>query len=100
MKNIMLFIGLSFLARITLAQSPNDVLNLLIANKTISEAQADSLRAEATIKQRLAEANKKNFWINAGRQMQMNGYIQFRYQNLDEASKIDGFDIRRARLDL
>ena len=33
------------------AQNTNDILNLLVANRTISEEQADSMRAEAAIKQ-------------------------------------------------
>jgi phosphate-selective porin OprO and OprP len=82
------------------AQSTNDVLNVLIANGTISQQQADSVRAEAAIKQQEADAAKKSFFVNAARQMQLSGYTQFRYQILDEPGKKDGFDIRRARLDL
>lgn len=82
------------------SQSTNDILNLLIANKNITQEQADSIRAEAAIKQQEADANKKNFLVNASKQIQLSGYAQVRYQNLDEMGKIDGFDIRRARIDL
>ncbi|NVO11933.1 MAG: hypothetical protein HXX16_18390 [Bacteroidales bacterium] len=82
------------------AQSTNDILNLLIANKNITQEQADSIRAEAAIKQQETDANKKSFLVNASKQVQLSGYAQVRYQNLDEAGKIDGFDIRRARIDI
>mgnify|MGYP001239244778 CR=1 FL=1 len=82
------------------AQSTNDILNLLIANKTITQEQADSIRAEAAIKQQDVETSKKSFFVTAAKQIQLSGYVQMRYQNLDEKGKIDGFDLRRARLDL
>ncbi len=82
------------------SQSTNDILNLLIAVHNISQEQADSIRAEAAIKQQETDANKKSFLVNASKQIQLSGYAQVRYQNLDEMGKIDGFDIRRARIDL
>jgi phosphate-selective porin OprO and OprP len=82
------------------SQSTNDVLNLLVSNKTINQLQADSVRAEAALQQQQAEASRKSFFINASRQMQLAGYLQLRYQAFDEPTKRDGFDIRRARLDL
>lgn len=82
------------------AQSTNDILNLLIQNKTITQQQADSIRAEAAIKQQDADANKKSFQVTSSKPLQLSGFAQVRYQNLDEKDKIDGFDIRRARLDL
>ncbi len=81
-------------------QSTDDVLNLLISNHTITQESADSLRADAAIKQQDAAANKKSFFVNAARQIQISGYTQIRYQALDEPGKKDGFDIRRARLDV
>jgi phosphate-selective porin OprO and OprP len=96
-----LFVVLLFImAGKAYSQSTNDILNLLIANKTLTQEQADSLRAEAAIKQQDADANKKTFLLNAARQMSLSGYTQVRYQGLDERGKKDGFDIRRARLDL
>jgi len=82
------------------SQTTNDILNLLIENKTLTQQQADSLRAEAAIKQQDADASKKSFLVSAARQIQITGYSQIRYQILDEAGKKDGFDIRRARLDV
>lgn len=81
-------------------QSTNDILNMLIANKTITQEQADSLRADAAIKQQETDAAKKSFLVSAARQIQISGYTQIRYQALDEKKKNDGFDVRRARMDL
>jgi phosphate-selective porin len=72
----------------------------LISNKSVTQEQADSIRADAAIKQQETEAVRKSFWLSAARQMQLTGYTQIRYQNLDEPNKNNGFDIRRARLDL
>ena len=101
MKKQLLVIVFCFIFNLfTVAQSTNDILNLLIANKTITQEQADSIRAEAAIKQQDVESNKKSFFVTAAKQIQLSGYVQMRYQNLDEKGKIDGFDIRRARLEL
>ena len=82
------------------SQSTNDVLNLLISNKTISQSQADSIRAEAALSQQQADASKKSFFITAARQMQLTGYTQVRFQAFQESGKHSSFDIRRARVDL
>jgi phosphate-selective porin OprO and OprP len=85
---------------IVFGQSTNDILNLLIANKTLTQQQADSLRAEAAIKQQETDANKKIFPVNASRFIQLSGYTQLRYVQMEEKGKRSGFDIRRARLDI
>lgn len=101
MKKVLTIIILGcFTISFTKAQSTNDILNLLIQNKTITQQQADSIRAEAAIKQQDADANKKSFQVTSSKPLQLSGFAQVRYQNLDEKDKIDGFDIRRARLDL
>jgi phosphate-selective porin OprO and OprP len=99
MKTILTFI-LIIQCSLVLGQSSNDILNVLIANKTITQQQADSLRAEAAIKQQETESNKKTFGVSASRLIQISAYTQIRYQQLEEKGKKDGFDIRRARLDL
>jgi phosphate-selective porin len=82
------------------SQSANDILNLLISNKTISQSKVDSIRAEAALGQQQADASRKSFFITAARQMQLTGYTQIRYQTFQESGKHNGFDIRRARIDL
>jgi phosphate-selective porin OprO and OprP len=82
------------------AQTTNDILNLLVQNKTINQIQADSLRAEAALIQQQSDAARKSFFLTASKPIQLSGYIQVRNQFFDEKAKRDGFDIRRARLDL
>jgi phosphate-selective porin OprO/OprP len=82
------------------SQSSNDILNLLISNKTISQAQVDSIRAEAALLQQQTDAARKLFLVTAARQIQFSGYSQIRFQSFQETGKKDGFDIRRTRLDL
>ena len=91
---LLLFVAESF------SQSTNDILNLLISNKTITQAQADSIRAEAAVLQQQTDASRKSFFITAARQMQLTGYSQVRFQAFQDKGKHNGFDIRRARIDL
>ena len=59
-----IFIAVSMLfAWNSFAQSTNDILNLLIENKTITQLQADSIRAEAAIKQQEENEKKKSFFV-------------------------------------
>lgn len=69
------------------SQSSNDILNLLVSNKTISQVQADSVRAEAALLQQQADASRKSFFVTVARQMQLTGYSQIRYQLLEEAGR-------------
>jgi hypothetical protein len=82
------------------SQSTNDILNLLISNKTISQSQADSIRAEAALSQQQADASRKSFFITAARQMQLTGYSQVRYQEFPGVRKTQQLRHRRARVDL
>jgi phosphate-selective porin OprO and OprP len=97
---IIVSVFLILFTTIAYSQSSNDILNLLISNKTITQTQADSIRAEAAIKQQDTDAGRKSFFLTAARQVQITGYSQIRYQTLLEKGKKDGFDIRRARLDI
>ncbi len=101
MKKVLVIIliwgGLVFTAK---SQSTDDVLNLLIQRNVVSQKDADSIRAEAAIASQANLAKIKAFPINAARKITINGYTQVRYQALEETGKIDGFDIRRARLDV
>ena len=90
---------LFFAASSLKAQTPNDVLNILVKKGTISQAEADSIRAGYAIKQQEAIANAKTFPLGSSRLLQLSGYTQVRYQSFQLKGKPDGFDIRRARLD-
>lgn len=82
------------------SQSTDDVLNLLIQKNLVSQKDADSLRAEAAIASQANLAKVKAFPVNAGKKITLAGYTQVRYQALEQTGAIDGFDIRRARLDV
>lgn len=101
MKKLLLIImvlgGFAFTAK---AQSTDDILNLLIQKNAVSQKDADSIRAEAAIASQTNLAKIKAFPINAGKKITIAGYTQVRYQALEETGKVDGFDIRRARVDL
>lgn len=100
MKKIYILSALLFLSVFIKAQTTNDILNVLIENGGISQNQADSLRAEAAIKEQESAAKKKSFQITSSKALQIGGYGHFRYQYLQEEGKNDGFDIRRAYLDV
>jgi phosphate-selective porin OprO/OprP len=99
-KSILLLIILISFTFKGKTQTTNDILDLLILDKTITQEQADSVRAEAAIKQQDADSKKKSFQITSSKLFKIGGFGQFRYQYLQEANKIDGFDIRRAYLDI
>ncbi len=78
------------------AQSTNDILNLMVLNKTISEEQADSLRAEYAIKQQSVLPDKK-FQLDAEYRIRpeyREGYQQMR----NDTSSAATFTGQRTRL--
>jgi hypothetical protein len=94
------FILILFIVRAGYSQTTNDILNVLVQRKLVTQEEADSLRADAAIKQQESDAKRKSFPVTAGKNILLAGYTQVRYQNLEEAGKKSGFDIRRARLDV
>jgi phosphate-selective porin OprO and OprP len=95
-----LLVVLLFLSTNSKSQNNNDILNLLIQRKLITQEDADSLRADDAIKQQEAADKKKSFALTASKLFQLSGYAHLRYQIDDQPGKIDGFDVRRAYLDL
>lgn len=99
-----LFIFTAFLAfssclnSVVSAQNTNDILNLLVSGKTISEDQADSLRAEYAIKQQ-ANLPDKKFQIDAEYRIRTeyrDGYQQMRNDTTSAAF----FTGQRSRINL
>jgi phosphate-selective porin OprO/OprP len=82
------------------AQTSDDVLNILIAKGTITQQEADSIRAASAIAKQDEKAKQKVFPINSSRAFQVGGYTQVRYQAYPGTTTADGVDIRRARLDI
>jgi phosphate-selective porin OprO and OprP len=101
MKRKITFLALSLFAAVFVqAQSTNDVLTLLTERKVITQEDADSIRADAAIKQQESDAKKKSFPATASKPLQIAGYVQSRYQYSEKAGDKGGVDIRRARVDL
>jgi len=99
-KAVILILILSVFIIKAKSQSTNDILNVLVQKNLVSQKDADSIRAEAAIAAQADLAKVKAFPVNAGKKIVIAGYTQVRYQALEETGKIDGFDIRRARLDI
>jgi len=96
-----LLIFIAFLTfGISQAQTADDVFNLLIKKGLVKQNEADSIRAEYAFNQQTIKEKQKTFGVVSGRNISIGGYTQVRYQSLQEPKKIDGFDIRRARLDI
>lgn len=97
----LLFILIASLAfGISNAQSADDVFNLLIQKGLVKQTEADSIRAEYALNQQVVKEKQKTFGVLSSRNLSIGGYTQLRYQSLQEPLKSDGFDIRRARLDI
>ncbi|MDP3915110.1 MAG: porin [Bacteroidota bacterium] len=99
-KTVFFIVAISVLVLKAKSQSTDDVLNLLVQKNLVSQKDADSIRAEAAIASQANLAKVKTFPVNAAKKITFAGYTQVRYQALEETGKIDGFDIRRARLDV
>ena len=99
-----IFIGIALLtllsAKAKAQQTSEEMINLLISKNVITQQEADSVRAVIAIKAQDDKAKQKKFNITSGKALTLNGYTQVRFQSLQEPTKKDGFDIRRARLDL
>ena len=103
LKTTLIFFGLILFFSALKAQTSDDVLNLLVAKGTITEHEADSLRAAYAIKQQDIKANQKAFPVNSGgKLLQIDGYTQVWFQDFQKQtlSPQNSFSIKRARLDL
>jgi phosphate-selective porin OprO and OprP len=90
---------LSLYTEITIAQTPDELLNLLTQKAVITQKEADSIRSEYSKKQHACESRQDSFPLSVGKLLRLSGYLQIRYQNYQEPAKYSGFDVRRARLD-
>jgi phosphate-selective porin OprO/OprP len=104
MKLKLTLISFAFIlfASVAKAQTSDDVLNLLVAKGTITQHEADSLRADYAIKQQDIKAKQTLLPVNSFGKLSLDGYTQVRYQYFQNQTVVpaNGFDVRRARLDL
>jgi phosphate-selective porin OprO/OprP len=83
---ILLFLGSS-----AMAQSGEELLNFLKNKGIINQQEADSIRR--------SEIKRDSFPLRLGRTLDLSGYTQVNYLNFQQSGKINGFQIKRARLD-
>lgn len=94
-----IFFLLFFCNNIAIAQTTSELLNLLTQKGTITQKEADSIRAEYNKKQQAIETKSDSFPLSIGRLLRLSGYTQIGYQNFQQPSNDNGFTVRRARLD-
>jgi phosphate-selective porin OprO and OprP len=102
LTTIALSLVLLLTAGMASAQTTEDVLNLLVRKGTITQNEADSIRKENAVKQRRIEESSDSFPLRLGRSLGLSGYTQVAYQSFQHPSPgkyVDGFTIKRARLD-
>jgi phosphate-selective porin OprO and OprP len=84
------------------AQTSEDILNILVRKGTLTQNEADSIRRESASRQYRSEATADSFPLRLGRSLSLSGYTQVLYTNFEHpvpGKIIDGFSIKRARLD-
>jgi phosphate-selective porin OprO/OprP len=79
------------------AQQNDDLLNLLIKKKLLSQQEADSLRADAAIKEQ-AKKEKAHTLSIGTKALQISGLLQERYQGFEQTGVSNAFDLHRIRL--
>jgi hypothetical protein len=98
LRIIFIFLAVILYTKTAFSQSSNDLLNVLIANKTITQEQADSIRAEYAINQQAVSPDKKlkiDFEFRP-RAEYRNGYGVLR----NDSSIAAGFVNQRSRLSI
>src|SRR5580700_8131198 len=93
--SLFLFFSVEFVR----AQTTGDLLNLLVQKGTITQKEADSIHSDFSAKQRASDIKSDSFPLAIGRLLHLSGYTQIRYQNFQEPTKNNGFNVPRARLD-
>lgn len=83
------------------ASDVDELLNLLTEKGVVRAEDAAAFRGDLAVKKQEEAGKKKDFEVAAGRLLKLNGYTQIRYQFFEDVpAGIDGFDVRRVRLDL
>jgi phosphate-selective porin OprO/OprP len=99
----LLLIVLLFSAFASQAQQANDLLNVLVKKGLITEHEADSLRADAAIKEQRQKdqdkANQHGVYIGS-RALQISGLVQTEYEGFQQKTVNNTFLLHRARLDV
>ena len=85
------------------AQQNDDLLNVLVKKNVLSQHEADSLRADAAVKQQKKRdgeiANQHSITIGT-RALLLSGLVQTEYEGFQQSTKTNTFLLHRARLDV
>lgn len=101
LKKILILIALLLPAALSVQAQTDDLLNVLIKKNVITQQEADSIRADAAIKEQAKKDKEKNqYGFSVGKALQISGLIQARYQGFEQQTVNNSFDLHRARLDV
>ncbi|MDD5450019.1 MAG: porin [Candidatus Omnitrophica bacterium] len=94
-------IGVLILTSLGLAAESDvdKLLDLLVEKGVLTKDDAAGFRADLAVKKQEEKEKQKEFNVVAGKPIKVSGYTQLRYRQ-DHTLNNDGFDIRRARLDI
>ncbi len=96
-----LVLGLVFSALFVKAQNNDELLNLLIQKKVVSQQEADSLRSDLALKEQVKRDKENQHGITIGsRALQISGLLQTEYEGFEQSTKLNTFLLHRARLDV
>jgi phosphate-selective porin OprO/OprP len=98
----LLFLLILIIPTLAKAQT-DDLLNVLVKKNVITEKEADSIRADAAIKEQaqkdMEKKNQHGVYIGS-RALQLSGLIQTEYEGFQQVSVPNTFLLHRARLDV
>jgi phosphate-selective porin OprO/OprP len=98
----LLFLTILILPTLVYAQT-DDLLNVLIKKNLISQHEADSIRAEAVVKQQaqkdIEKKNQHGVYIGS-KALQLSGLLQTEYEGFQQTGVPNTFLLHRARLDV
>jgi phosphate-selective porin OprO/OprP len=98
----LLFLLILIIPTLAKAQT-DDLLNVLVKKNVITEKEADSIRADAAIKEQaqkdIEKKNQHGVYIGS-RALQLSGLIQTEYEGFQQVSVPNTFLLHRARLDV
>jgi phosphate-selective porin OprO/OprP len=103
LKKLLILIALFLPVTLTVHAQTDDLLNVLIKKNVITQQEADSIRADAAIKEQAKkDKDKKNqHGITIGsRALQISGLIQTEYEGFAQKTVNNTFLLHRARLDV
>ena len=98
----LLFVLILILPAVAKAQT-DDLLNVLVKKNLITQHEADSIRAEAVVKEQaqkdIEKKNQHGVYIGT-KALQISGLIQTEYEGFQQTSVPNTFLLHRARLDV